>query len=222
MRVLIANDGPIGEGTEGERVLSLVIALADTGHAVRAIDFGASDNGSKRIALRRVLCRRDDPQAELPFEPPCFGAADGSRRGFADLTSEQLHALRDTMRQALDQEIADFDPQIVHCQHVWMMGHLALESGVPYVLTAQADEFAELGRDERYGRLAAEAAENAGRVLVATADLAAEVQKQFGDLEGRIIVLPSMREDAQDASPAMLAELLDIYNRVLDERWGRT
>ncbi len=222
MRVLIANDGPIGEGPGGERVLGLAIALAEAGHAVRAIDFGASDAWSKRISLRRVSCRRDDPQAELPFDPPSFGTAAGSGQGFATLSDDQMHDLRDTLRQALDQEIADFDPRIVHCQHVWMLGHLALESGVPYVLTAQHDDFTELARDERYRRLAAEAAENAGRVLVATAELAAEVQAQFGDLEGRVKLVPALAGSARHASPALLAELLDIYNRVLDARWGLT
>ena len=90
-----------------------------------------------------MTCRRDDPLAELPFDPPGFGTPAGGQ-GFADLSDEQLHRLRDTLRQALDQEIADFDPQIVHGQHVWMLGHLALESGVPYVLTARPEELAEL------------------------------------------------------------------------------
>ena len=52
----------------------------------------------------------------------------------------------------LDTEIADFDPQIIHCHHTWVLGHLALESGVPYVLMAQRDELDELARDERYQR----------------------------------------------------------------------
>jgi hypothetical protein len=220
MRVLLANDGPIGEGESGERALELAIGLSAAGHAVRAIDFGSSDSHSQRLSLRRVTCRRDDPQAEFPFDPPGFGAPGGNHR-FADLSDDQLNRLRDTLRQALDQEIADFDPEIVHCQHVWLLGHLALESGVPYVLTAQSDELAELAHDARYRRLAAEAAENAGRVLVASAELAAHVQSLFGDLEGRVMVVPALSERILRTSVTHLAELAEIYTHVLDERWGR-
>jgi hypothetical protein len=221
MRILLANDGPIGEGTSGARALELAIALSSTGHAVRTIDFGAGENRSQRLSLRRVTCRRDDPQAELSFDPPVFGTSTGSGQRFADLSDDQRNRLRDTLRQALDEEIHDFDPQIVHCQHVWILGHLALESGVPYVLTAQGEEFTELARDERYRRLAAEAAENAGRVLVASTELADQVQSQFGDLEGRVTVVPALGETTHRPSDALLAELAEIYTSVIDERWGR-
>ena len=68
----------------------------------------------------------------------------------------------------------------------------------------------------------AEAAENAGRVIVSDAELAARVQSHFGDLEGRIAVVRSLAEDsAQQVSDASLAELGEIYTAVLDERLGR-
>ena len=68
----------------------------------------------------------------------------------------------------------------------------------------------------------AQAAENAGRVIVSDAELAARVQAQFGDLEGRIAVVRSLAEDsAQHVSDASLAELGEIYTAVLDERLGR-
>ena len=73
----------------------------------------------------------------------------------------------------------------------------------------------------RYRRLAAEAAENAGRVLVASAELAAQVRSQFGDLEERVTVVPALGEATHRPSNTLLAELVEIYTHVLDERWGR-
>ena len=68
----------------------------------------------------------------------------------------------------------------------------------------------------------AEAAENAGRMIVSDAELAALVQSHFGDLEGRITVVRSLADDsAQHVSDATLAELGQIYAAALDERLGR-
>ena len=89
-------------------------------------------------------------------------------------------------------------------------------------MTASREELAEFEFDPRYQRLAAEAAENASRVIVADAALAAEVQSRFGDLEGRVAIVPGLPADpAQSLDDACVAELTNLYAAVLDERLGR-
>ena len=97
MRVLFANDAPLGEGDSGARALSLAVALDAAGHAVRAIDLGPAGAASRRISTRRVICSANDPQAEIPFDAPRFGATtlDGPR--FAELTDEELTTLRQVL-----------------------------------------------------------------------------------------------------------------------------
>ncbi|HEY4313025.1 MAG TPA: glycosyltransferase [Pirellulales bacterium] len=222
MRVLIASDIPIEEQGPGARSLSLAVGLDGAGHAVRMIDVGPAGVVSRRIGMRRVIAAPDNPRAELTFDAPHFGVRPTLGRRFTELSDDELSTFRSTLRRALDAEIDDFDPQIVHCQQVWIMAHLALESGAPYVVTALREELAEFEFDSRYQRLAAEAAENASRVIVADAALAAEVQSRFGDLEGRVAIVPGLPEDpAQSLDEACVAELTGLYATVLDERLGR-
>ena len=43
MRVLFANDVPLGEGDSGPQASSLAVAVDAAGHAVRAIDLGPAE-----------------------------------------------------------------------------------------------------------------------------------------------------------------------------------
>jgi hypothetical protein len=221
MRVLLANHLPLEEHEAGSDMFGLALGLQAAGHAVRAVDVGPSSAVIQRVPTRRVVCRSGDPHADLPFDAPRLSATAEVKTQFRDLSDEQLANYRHTLRKALDFEIAEFDPQIIHCEHIWLFGHLALESGVPYVLTAHGEELIGAAQQERYQRLAAEAAENAGRVIAATAEIADDVRRNFGELEGRITVIPGLsRRGPQGIASATVTGLVELYGEVLDERLG--
>jgi hypothetical protein len=222
VRILITSHAPIDDAGSGTRLSAVALALDAAGHTVRAL---AVDGGTARkdlVPTRRIVCRRDDPAADLPFERPRFPDQPGGGLRFAELSDGQMAAYREALRQALDAEIARFDPQIIHCDHVWLLGHLALESGVPYVLAAHESELAEARQDHRYLRLAEEAAENAGRIIVPHDRLAQQVRSTFGDLDGRITVVPAVADvNSLRAIHEYVAALTNIYCQVLDERLGQ-
>ena len=92
------------------------------------------------------------------------------------------------------------------------------------MLTAERrTELDELTRDERYPRLMAEAAENAGALIVSDAELAALVQSHFGDLEGRITVVRSLADDSAQHVRATRPwpNWARSMRAALDERLGR-
>src|SRR5262249_16411445 len=129
------------------------------------------------------------------------------------------------LRRALDEEIVAFDPQIIHCEQLWLFGHLALESGVPYVLVVHDEELVEASRDARYERLAQEAAENAGRIVVPRAGLAEKVRSMVREHDEHFderIEIVSWVEQVNSRlhfSDGAMA-LAKIYERVLNERHG--
>ena len=150
MRILFANDAPLGEGDSGREPCSLAVALDAAGHAVRAIDLGPAGTASRRISTRRVICSGNDPQAEIPFDAPRFGATTRDGPRFAELTDEELTTLRQVLRcgaRHRDRRLRSADYSL--SSHLGA-GAFGPESGVPYVLTAQRDELDELARDERY------------------------------------------------------------------------
>jgi hypothetical protein len=163
-----------------------------------------------------ILCDPANDEADLAFLLPMFAPGDGRSTTFEKLTDAQLDAYRDTLRDVLDEEIASFDPHVIHAQHVWLAGHLALEAGVPYVMTAWGEELAAQQSDSRYHRYAQEAAENAGRIFVTSPALANDVHAAFGPLDGHVVV-----ECAKGAADRMcVAALESAYRDILIARFG--
>jgi hypothetical protein len=95
---------------------------------------------------------------------------------------------------------------------------------VPYVLNAWGVELDEGRADERYRTLAAQAAENAGRILVADPALAQQVVELFEIAPERTLVMPPewTPSDAGNspASGQRGASLAALYQTVYDERFG--
>jgi len=211
MRILLIDHVPLHATAVGSQTLALAHGLCAAGHEVRVLTVDVAHQGQEDFPVRRVVCRRDEASADLPFDVPCFTPLAYSRQTFQDLSDDELAAYREAIRDALDEEIAVFDPRMIHCQHIWVGGHLALETGVPYVLTAFADELAALRDDTRYCRLAQEAAENAGRILVESDALRGEVLEACGGLEDRVLVV---------GEPYAVEQLVAIYQQVADERFG--
>ncbi len=218
MRILLASHSSIDDPLGLRRV---ALGLQAAGHSVQVIDVDTSRLTDARIPTRRIVANAADSAADLPFAAPGFNTGRPGEFTFAALHDDQLAAYRHILRQVLDEQVASFDPQIIHCDHIWIFAHLALESGVPYVTTAGVEELAAENRAERFDALAVQAAENSGRVIAADAQLARGVQERFGDLEGRIVILPGLAQSTEVLSLDSAQALVDIYGEVLDQRLGR-
>ncbi len=201
------------QSSTGAKPHAVVLArkLLSAGHEVRVVCVESSPDAYGDLPGRRVTCRRDDEQADLPFDAPClvvpgihtdppptppwqggellFSHRQATELLFSQLSDAQLAAYREAMRRALDEEVASFDPQVIHCQHAWVGSHLALETGVPYLLNAHAEELAAQETDSRYRRLVGESMENAGRILVSTPALRREVLAMRSEIENRVLLV---------------------------------
>lgn len=179
MRVLLMNHFPLhGSGT-GTYTHDLATALVEAGHEVECLIVDRQERAEQPFHVERVTCRAGDARADLPFDFPCFTAHPESSVNFHDLTDSQLSAYRDALRRRLDPMVDRFNPHIIHGQHVWIQGHLALETGVPYVLTAQGTDLMGYRDEPRCRPLAEQAAENAGRIMAASEFIRRQVLETF-------------------------------------------
>lgn len=197
MKVLLTNHFPFhGSGT-GSYALDLAKALVGAGHQVECLIVDNKSHGDEPLAVERIVCRRGDTTADLPFDFPCFTAHPASGNTFYALTNPELDRYREATRRKLDRIIERFDPDVVHCQHIWIQAHLALESGAPYVVTAQGTDLMGYREDERYQAYANQAAENAGRIVAASEHIRREVLSLFDVAPERVVTV----HNAIDASP---------------------
>jgi hypothetical protein len=222
MRILITSHEPLDAGISGRAAHASTYGLAEAGHNVRLLVVEGDAEAEQEPNIRRVLCHAVDPRAPLRFGPPTFegGSSPGGPTTFSALSERQLAEYRDVLREEFDRQIDLHDPTIVHCQHVWLFGHLALEAGVPYVLSAYGEEFAAARADGRYRRFMLEAAENAGRILTHDAAASEGVASLVGDLEGRVVPFP-LPGAASLHSARWWDPLPELYRNVVVERFGR-
>ncbi len=226
MRILFLHHFPLGQFEAGHWVQRWAGALVAAGHEVRCLIVDRNVQDGEPLDAVRVTCRPGDPAADLPFEMPCFSTPPPGDKllSFAALSDRQLAQYRDRLRQHLDVQIESFNPHVIHAQHIWVQGQLALETGVPYVLNVWGPELIDYAGDQRYRALADQAAENAGRILVPHAALLQQVVTMFVAAAERTQIMPPTLHLTESASPAAQAQaaggLLAIYQTILTERSG--
>jgi len=208
MRILLTHHFPLDETAAGRLVTRLAQQLPAAGHEVRVLVVDDSLARPAPSFVRRLLCNPHEPQAELTFTLPRFANDEASELTFDQLGDDQLECYRESLRQALDDEVATFDPHVIHAQHLWIFGYLALEAGVPYVLTAYGPEIETANRDPRYRRYLTQAGENAGRILK---DASLTRPLRFGSGEPEPLIEPQ---------PQQVESQIAIYRDVLHARFG--
>jgi len=219
MRILLMHHSPLDESLAGRLTASWAAALARAGNDLRVLiadEHPSNERGSFRI--ERVVCSNRDPKAQAPFELPRFTADGRGHQTFATLSDAQLGKYRHEIRIRLDEIVAHFDPQVMHVQHIWIMGQLALETGVPYILSGWNAELDEPARP-RISELADQGAENASRILVHDSELLHRVAQRFESSADRVLVMPAAM--TLDSDPQAAQALEGIYREVLEERFGR-
>ena len=147
---------------------------------------------------------------------PTFSVATPDRSNFLELTDRQLAGYREAMWRHLDGEVLARDPQIIHAQYVGLLGHLALETGAAYVLSAGARSCKPAARTSRWRRFADEAVAGAGKVLAGDERLRRELLELFPHAAERIALVPP----ADGSQGPWIERIAAIYAAVLRERFG--
>ncbi len=206
MRVLLTSHLPLRRGIAGARLAWLREQLSSA-HEIRVVQCGPSRDVPDDV--RVVVCSSKDPTADLPFDVPVMKWELTASPSFNALSNAQLAAYREAFRAAIDTEIEHFNPQVVHIQHLWIDGHLVLESGAPYVVSAYAGELATADADARFLRYVQETAENAGKILVADAAIRNQLANRF-----------DLHPDRFIAQQLPIDELTKHYQAVHNARFG--
>ena len=136
-----------------------------------------------------------------------------------------LDAFRRAARRRLDAEVAAFDPQILHVQGLGVLGNLALETGVPYLVSTWGNELLACQNDSRLHTYSQQAAENAGRILIAAHEMEPALSALFGDCRDRLVCLgdhgwPTAPASPPDFEAPPLDWLWNLYREIVAQRQG--
>ena len=195
MRILMINHFPLEGSGSGTYTKNLATQLVKLGHEVCVIlpENTAAFPQYEGVRLHPVYftnTETDRPEAiegALPFNFPCFTTHPVSVMSFDGLSTDQMQAYLGAFKRAIDEEVRDFAPDIVHGQHVWALPSLAANCGVPLVLTAHGTDLMGYDKWPEMRHFAETAMNACARVISISADNEKLVRDAFPQHAGKIV-----------------------------------
>jgi glycosyltransferase involved in cell wall biosynthesis len=190
MRVLIPNHFPLegsGSGIYTQNVAREVIAK---GHEALVITPGHDEQTGFPFEVRTIRFTPDDgpPDGDdrLPFNFPCFTTHPVSTTTFADLDAAQQDAYVGAFQAAIDAALVDWQPDVIHAQHLWVTAYAARQTGLPYVATAHGTDLMGFRKFDDWTSLALEGAHNAHAVIAISRQVSRDTHELYGIPEDQI------------------------------------
>lgn len=186
MRVLLMNHFPLQGSGSGVYTVNIARALVRKGHEVCIImpeNEVLAELDVDGIRLHPVYFDSCSTDA-LDFDFPCFTTHPRSVMTFYELDDAQVAAYEGAFRAAiLSASIAAFDPDVIHCGHIWLQASYAADYGIPLIITAHGTDLIGFQKSERFREQARKAFDTADAIITISKDSTALVNKLFGEPE---------------------------------------
>ena len=171
MKVLLINHFPLQGSGSGIYTLNIAQELIKEGHEVFVIDIDCEkDNTEYPFQRRTIMCSKSpkvdhDLNLDLNFNFPCFTTHPRSLNTYYNISDQQATDYVQTFIRVTKKVVADFKPDIIHAQHLWITPYAALKSGIPYVVIVHGTDLMGFKKDKRYHKYALEGANNATKII---------------------------------------------------------
>lgn len=197
MRILITNTGPWGTGS-GTVSDGIMKELKRRGHEVLSFfpDTGFKAEGNDKYYKNKKEYRI------VPFPATYDGTLlytfpliipDPNPRNYPDawtykmMSETELKAYMGYMKQALARVIKQFKPDVIECQHIWLIGYLLKELGCRYICVAHHSDQLGFLYDERMVPYALETAKGAEYLFAISDYVKDEVVELYGADPDKVI-----------------------------------
>lgn len=181
MKILLINHFPLEGSGSGVYTKNLAEQLVQFGNEVMVIYpehyITEYDSFSSLpvIFLSEQYNRGD--AVDLMYDIPCFTSHPRSHNTFYNLSDEQIVEYINAFTRVTEKAVCEFEPDIIHAQHLWLTPYVAGKFNVPYVITAHGTDLKGFVKDARYHEYALEGAERAKLVITISKQVDEEVEK---------------------------------------------
>lgn len=142
LNLLIVTAFPVHGAGSGALVTTQATSYVKEGHNVHIITANNRSDFPKVEGVDYHLvpftAETESPEVidgQLPFNYPMFTTHTESTATFWNLSLDQIKAYEDKFRQAMQDEIETFKPDVLHGQHNWLANAIATEFDIPIVVT---------------------------------------------------------------------------------------
>ncbi|MCJ7569599.1 MAG: glycosyltransferase [Anaerolineales bacterium] len=193
MRILIPNHFPLEGSGSGIYTQNIAREITRKGHKALAITPAHEKQRGYPFEVRSILFTPEDAEREsgprLPFNFPCFTTHPLSTATFGDLDDDQHQAYVQAFQTAIDSAVLDWNPDLIHAQHLWVTGYAALKAEMPYVVTAHGTDLMGFRKYEDWKEMALEGTQHAQTVIAISKQVARDAIELYGIPEERVRIV---------------------------------
>lgn len=192
MKILIINHSPfIGSGS-GIYTMNIAKSLREAGEDVRVITAANSlefpDMGD--IGIHPIFFKyKDEVEGQIEFNVPCFDQYPTSDIVFYNMSKEQILIYENEFRKALEEELKNFKPDIIHTQHIWIWSSIATEYDIPTVITSHGSDMMGYDIDNSFGSYCIKAINKCDKIITISKKNDEVVIKNFPEAKEKSVTL---------------------------------
>ncbi|MGM0438282.1 MAG: glycosyltransferase [Bacillota bacterium] len=177
MKLLLINHFPLEGSGSGIYTKNIAAKMKDRGHKVKVI---VVDN-------KKINDGYEFPVTTI-FYPqfPCFTTHPKSNKTFYDFSREEMNEYFNIFKDTIDHEIETFNPDLIHCQHLWIAPFAVSQTNVPYIVTAHGTDIKGFKKDKRYHHAALRGAQNAEKIVAISKKVKEQIKKYYSIKEDKI------------------------------------
>lgn len=189
MRILLVNHFPLQGSGSGVYVANIAKSLEKKGHKVCII---MPENTRKiikidNVKIHPVFFKREEViEGQLPFNFPCMDPHPRSNFLFDEMTKEQIKQYETAFRIAIEDEIKEFQPDVIHTQHIWIISGLLADYNIPYIVTSHGAEFITYRKTNVFDEYGFKAVEGCKRIITISKDNENEIIDKFVDAKNKL------------------------------------
>jgi len=193
MRVLLPNHFPLEGSGSGIYTQNVAREITNKGHEALVVTPAHDEQEGFPFEVRTILFAPDGAEdiskRRLPFNFPCFTTHPLSTTTFADLDDSQRNAYVQAFQAAIDSAVLDWNPEVIHAQHLWVTGYAAHKAEIPYVVTAHGTDLMGFRIYEDWKAMALEGAKHAQTVIAISKQVARDAIELYGIPEERVRIV---------------------------------
>src|SRR6056297_1981899 len=177
MKVLLINHFPLEGSGSGVYTKNIAQRLIDKGHQVKAVVVDNEMNNNYQFPVKTII----------DYKFPCFTTHPKSNNQFYKLTREEMNDYLNKFIKVIKTESEKFEPDIIHCQHLWVAPYAALQTDIPYVITAHGTDIKGYKKDKRYRQIALKGAAGAEKIITISDQVNQDVKKYYFIEDNKLI-----------------------------------
>src|SRR6056297_3498144 len=169
MKVLLINHFPLEGSGSGVYTKNIAQRLIDKGHQVKAVVVDNEINDNYQFPVETII----------DYNFPCFTTHPKSNNQFYKLTRQEMNNYLNKFINTIKKISQDFKPDIIHCQHLWVAPYAAMQTDIPYVVTAHGTDIKGYKKDKRYRQIALKGTAGAEKIITISDQVNQDVKKYY-------------------------------------------